>query len=166
MAKEKKNKVKASTISDILKSMRQERFKLDLREREVQYECTHKKNNGAMNLKKTKVDGVFRCKECGAKLDFRFLAGMKDTDSAKKALKDWKKQGLQFANITKLQMSNKVDGEILTKISKGMKHISWMAEIFKSIMLKDLANKKYKAKKAKRGNNVVITGGGRSIFRR
>lgn len=163
--KEKKQKI--SGISQILAGLRQDRYKLDLRERDVQYECTHKKGN-TFRLKRTSTEGVFRCKECGAKLDFRFLTELDSADKAKAAIKDWKKKGIQFANITKLQLSNKADDEVLKKIVKSMRSIAWIAEVFKVTMLKDLANKQYKGKKGGKGNknNVVITGGGASIFRR
>ena len=71
MAKKNK-KHELNGIQKVLAGIRQDRYMLDQRERDTQYECTHKRGN-SLRLKQTKTEGVFRCKECGAKLDFRFL---------------------------------------------------------------------------------------------
>ena len=91
---QKKNKKhELNGIQKVLAGIRQDRYMLDQRERDTQYECTHKRGN-SLRLKQTKTEGVFRCKECGAKLDFRFLMKNSDPETIKAELKDWKKLAL------------------------------------------------------------------------
>lgn len=167
MAKEKKNKnVKASGISDLLKALRQERYAIDLRERDVQFACNHRRN-GKLTIKKTKTDGVLKCRQCGAKIDLRYLDKVTSTKDAKSMIKKWKNQGFQFANLAKININEKNDKELLRKTAKAQRSIAWLVELFKVTMLKELANKSYKGKKGKKYNsNVIVTGGGASIWNR
>ena len=86
MAKKNK-KHELNGIQKVLAGIRQDRYMLDQRERDTQYECTHKRGN-SLRLKQTKTEGVFRCKECGAKLDFRFLMKNSDPETIKAELKE------------------------------------------------------------------------------
>ena len=170
MAKKNK-KHELNGIQKVLAGIRQDRYMLDQRERDTQYECTHKRGN-SLRLKQTKTEGVFRCKECGAKLDFRFLMKNSDPETIKAELKDWKKAGLNYANLTKLQANVKGDAKELKKLVDAQRAIDWATRAFKVILLKESKpfNGKGKHKKGKGGkgyrSTMSITGGGSSILRR
>jgi hypothetical protein len=171
MAKKNKDKKdKLNGIQKILAGIRQERYALEQKERDTQFECLHKRGN-SMRLKETKTEGVFRCKECGAKLDFRFLMKQNDPKKVKAHLKEWKRDGLNYANLTKLQADFKPDSDELKKLVKAQRAIDWSARAFKVIMLKE--NKAFGKKGKKHGkhgkkyrSSMTITGGGSSILRR
>ncbi len=168
--KNKKNKNQLNGIQKILAGIRQERYALEQKERDTQYECLHKRGN-SMRLKETKTEGVFRCKECGAKLDFRFLMKQNDPKKVKQHLKEWKRDGLNYANLTKLQADFKPDSDELKKLVKAQRAIDWSARAFKVIMLKE--NKAFGKKGKKHGkhgkkyrSSMTVMGGGSSILRR
>lgn len=165
-----KNKDKLNGIQKILAGIRQERYALEQKERDTQFECLHKRGN-SMRLKETKTEGVFRCKECGAKLDFRFLMKQNDPKKVKAHLKEWKRDGLNYANLTKLQADFKPDSDELKKLVKAQRAIDWSARAFKVIMLKE--NKAFGKKGKKHGkhgkkyrSSMTVMGGGSSILRR
>ena len=170
MAKKNKNKDKLNGIQKILAGIRQERYALEQKERDTQFECLHKRGN-SMRLKETKTEGVFRCKQCGAKLDFRFLMKQNDPKKVKAHLKEWKRDGLNYANLTKLQADFKPDSDELKKLVKAQRAIDWSARAFKVIMLKE--NKAFGKKGKKHGkhgkkyrSSMTVMGGGSSILRR
>lgn len=171
MAKKNKDKKdKLNGIQKILAGIRQERYALEQKERDTQFECLHKRGN-SMRLKETKTEGVFRCKECGAKLDFRFLMKQNDPKKVKAHLKEWKRDGLNYANLTKLQADFKPDSDELKKLVKAQRAIDWSARAFKVIMLKE--NKAFGKKGKKHGkhgkkyrSSMTVMGGGSSILRR
>lgn len=168
--KHKKDKNQLNGIQKILAGIRQERYALEQKERDTQFECLHKRGN-SMRLKETKTEGVFRCKECGAKLDFRFLMKQNDPQKVKAHLKEWKRDGLNYANLTKLQADFKPDSDELKKLVKAQRAIDWSARAFKVIMLKE--NKAFGKKGKKHGkhgkkyrSSMTVMGGGSSILRR
>ena len=172
MAKKHKNKDKnqLNGIQKILAGIRQERYALEQKERDTQFECLHKRGN-SMRLKETKTEGVFRCKECGAKLDFRFLMKQNDPEKVKAHLKTWKRDGLNYANLTKLQADFKPDSEEHKKLVKAQRAIDWAARAFKVIMLKEnnafgKKNKKHGKGGKKYRSSMTVVGGGSSILRR
>ena len=86
-------------------------------------------------------------------------------------MKEWKRDGLNYANLTKLQADFKPDSDELKKLVKAQRAIDWSARAFKVIMLKE--NKAFGKKGKKHGkhskkyrSSMTVMGGGSSILRR
>ena len=156
-------KKELTSIAKALSEIKKGQYKLFLQEKNEQYNCSHKTHKGALRIKATKVEGVFKCRECGTKMDFRPIAN-KSAKDIKSDIKAWRKLGHTYANLAKLQ-ADYGDRDIIKKIAKFQGSLDFTAKVFKVLFVKGVGKTFKQKNKNKYKNNLRVSGGGASLFR-
>lgn len=150
-----------TSVKKLLAHIRQEKSKTKNKLKEVRSTCTHKSKKGKFILKKDKKHpGVWKCPECGQKIDLSVF-DVEDQKELKKYVKGVKKAYVNMLNVTKILMKPKTDGKLL----KWLGNCQYSAERAQDLMISAVVDKfephkKNKHKKNKNGRAKVTSGFG------
>lgn len=163
MSKKKYTSNIRAELAEIAKNTRKnKRKKISL-----QAACTHRNKKGKLALKQTKKNpDVWKCRECGAKIDFGAIAGL-DVKEMKEEIKKTTKAQVNHDQMVKLMLNPKEDARIIEMVASNISTSQFLKPIKKVSLAENFnpKNGKGKNKNNKKKNNKggSFTTGGRSL---
>ena len=161
---------KISDYRSLMASARKEVSKAKMKKKEIRSECSHRDRKGRFNIRRLKgKKDVFKCRECGTKIDFRELAALDGKrESIEKYIHEIFKAHRNILNLSKLFHNKKEDPKVL-KYMSNMIFGDYRLEDYLIALIADEfvphRKKKKGGKKKKKGGRGRLMSGGRSLGR-
>lgn len=155
-------KKEISQIKKLFRGVKKKVRSAKIEAAKIQCECPHKSRNGKLWLKKYKKGGdriIFKCKECGEKIDFTNIV-----DHSPKEIKKYTKQVcnefMNLCNISKVTISPKYDAKYSKAIAKSQFGAYQVKKIAK-VALGEVGGKKRSGHHGKKHHSNFVVNAGR-----